>query len=265
MLVLVAVSSINTNRVGSSIPCSRTQRRRARATSGHPCSAARRLFLTVTFFLTVTLWRSKNRQTAVRLPGIRCLRIAATISSRVRSGCPPTRANSHSACFANGEVLPPLGFALALPVSRQRCNHFIAELALRLKLSAASRRDAPASTASITRSRKSSEYGLGIGLAPQTPNRDGPVTIAIHQSKNDAHNEGAHHTSMPHHAATHHTSVSHHPPTHHAATHHTPMPARAILISGLLLRLLLVWLHRTAGTLLGTRGHSATHQNICRR
>ena len=47
------------------------------------------------FFLTVTLWRSKNRQTAVRLPGIRCLRIAATISSRVRSGCSPTRANSH--------------------------------------------------------------------------------------------------------------------------------------------------------------------------
>jgi len=65
----------------------------------------------------------------------------------------------------------PLGFALALPVSRQRCNHFTAELALRLKLSAASRRDAPASTASITRSRKSSEYGLGIGLAPQTPNQ----------------------------------------------------------------------------------------------
>ncbi len=44
MLVLVAVSSINTNRVGSSIPCSRTQRRRTRATSGRSCSAARRLF-----------------------------------------------------------------------------------------------------------------------------------------------------------------------------------------------------------------------------
>jgi ribosomal protein S7 len=41
--------------------------------------------------------------------------------------------------------------------SRQRCNHLTAELALRLKLSAASRRDAPAATASITRSRKSSE------------------------------------------------------------------------------------------------------------
>jgi hypothetical protein len=53
--------------------------------------------------------------------------------------------------------LPPLSFALVLPLSRQRCNHLIAELALTLKLSAASRRDAPATTASITRSRKSSE------------------------------------------------------------------------------------------------------------
>src|SRR6266536_4347123 len=44
MLVLVAVSSINTNRAGLSIPCSLIQRRRARATSGRPCSAARRLF-----------------------------------------------------------------------------------------------------------------------------------------------------------------------------------------------------------------------------
>src|SRR2546430_4973297 len=89
--------------------------------------------------------------------GIRCLRIAATISSKVRSGCSATRANSHSTCSSNGDVLPPLCFALTFPVSRQRCNHLTAELALRLKLSAASRRDAPATTASLTRSRKSSE------------------------------------------------------------------------------------------------------------
>src|SRR5215471_4627604 len=127
------------------------KRRRARATSARSCSVARRLFL------TVTLCRSKNRQTAVRLPGIRCLRIATTISSKVRSGCSATRANSHSTCPSNGDVLPPLSFALAFPVSYQRCNHLTAELALRLKLSAVSRRDAPATTASITRSRKSSE------------------------------------------------------------------------------------------------------------
>src|SRR5262245_20500016 len=44
ILVLAAVSSINTRRAGSNMPCSRIQRRRARATSGRSCSAARRLF-----------------------------------------------------------------------------------------------------------------------------------------------------------------------------------------------------------------------------
>src|SRR5690242_14267577 len=44
MLVVTAVSSINTSRAGSSMPCSRIQRRRARATSGRSRSAACRLF-----------------------------------------------------------------------------------------------------------------------------------------------------------------------------------------------------------------------------
>src|ERR1700760_2574268 len=44
MLVEVAVSSRNTSRAGSNMPCSRIQRRRARATSARSCSAARRLF-----------------------------------------------------------------------------------------------------------------------------------------------------------------------------------------------------------------------------
>ncbi len=44
MFVLVAVSSINTSRAGSSMPCSRTQRRGARATSARFCSAAWGLF-----------------------------------------------------------------------------------------------------------------------------------------------------------------------------------------------------------------------------
>jgi hypothetical protein len=47
MLVLTAVSSINTSRAGSSRPCSRIQRRRARATSARCRSAAFRLFLKV--------------------------------------------------------------------------------------------------------------------------------------------------------------------------------------------------------------------------
>src|SRR5262249_2807185 len=44
MLVLTAVSSINTSRAGSNMPCSRIQRRRARATSTRSRSAACRLF-----------------------------------------------------------------------------------------------------------------------------------------------------------------------------------------------------------------------------
>src|SRR5436190_23137234 len=44
ILVVTAVSSINTRRAGSRNPCSRIQRRRARATSARFRSAARRLF-----------------------------------------------------------------------------------------------------------------------------------------------------------------------------------------------------------------------------
>src|SRR2546421_4056913 len=44
MLVVTAVSSINTRCAGSSSPCSRTQRRRAQATSARFRSAACRLF-----------------------------------------------------------------------------------------------------------------------------------------------------------------------------------------------------------------------------
>src|SRR5580692_3697188 len=44
MLVLTAVSSINTSRAGSSMPCSRIQSRRARATSARCRSTACRLF-----------------------------------------------------------------------------------------------------------------------------------------------------------------------------------------------------------------------------
>src|SRR6185437_4088284 len=43
-LVLTAVSSMNTSRAGSSMPCARIQRRRARATSARCRSAACRLF-----------------------------------------------------------------------------------------------------------------------------------------------------------------------------------------------------------------------------
>src|SRR5712691_1841124 len=44
IFVLAAVSSMNTSRAGSNMPCARIQRRRTRATSARSCSAARRLF-----------------------------------------------------------------------------------------------------------------------------------------------------------------------------------------------------------------------------
>src|SRR5580693_3169939 len=50
---------MNTNRAGSNMPCSRIQRRRARATSARFRSAAYRVFL------KLMLRRAKNRHTAL--------------------------------------------------------------------------------------------------------------------------------------------------------------------------------------------------------
>jgi hypothetical protein len=112
--------------------------------------------------LKLILCRLQNRQTAHRLPAIRRLRIAATISSNVKPGCSAISVSSQSARAASGDMLPPLGLAATLPVSLKRCIQLIAELALTSKRSAASRRDAPASIVSSTRSRKSKEQGFGI-------------------------------------------------------------------------------------------------------
>jgi hypothetical protein len=109
----------------------------------------------------------KKRDIALRLPPIRRLRIAAITSSNVRSGCLAISLNNQLAHFSNGETLPPLGFAAALPSSCQRRVQLMTELGLTSKRSAISRRDAPASTASIARSRKSFEYGLGIPSLPK--------------------------------------------------------------------------------------------------
>jgi hypothetical protein len=108
------------------------------------------------------LQKNSVRQTALRLPEIPRLAIAATISCSVKSGCLTIRVSRKSACSSNGEVLPPLGFAATLPVCSKRCAPSTTTLALSSYRSATSRHDAPASIASITRARKSLEYGLGI-------------------------------------------------------------------------------------------------------
>jgi hypothetical protein len=83
-----------------------------------------------------------------------------------KSGRAAIRFKNHFAYFSNGDTLPPLGFAAALPVSRQRRIQLVTELGLTSKRSATSRRYAPDRTSSIARSRKSSEYGLGIVFSP---------------------------------------------------------------------------------------------------
>jgi len=103
------------------------------------------------------LCRSRNRQSELRLVLIRRLRNSATVSTKVRSRCSAITAKTSLANSSSGEMLPPRGCGAALLLSRQRCSHFIAELALTSKRSAASRRDAPVSTASITRDRRSPE------------------------------------------------------------------------------------------------------------
>ena len=111
--------------------------------------------------------RPKNRESALRLVRILRLPSSASVSFKVRSGRSAFNANIRSACASNGETLPPRGFGAALRLSSQRCSHRTAELALTPICSAASRRDAPISTLSITRSRMSPEYDFGIA-SPRT-------------------------------------------------------------------------------------------------
>jgi hypothetical protein len=134
----------------------------------HPTLAGADVFRTLllcrvqSFFFKADVPSLKNRHTALRLPGIPSLRMAATISSNVKSGCSTINLSKNSAYSSSGEVLPPLGFAATLPVSSQRWAQITTTLGLSSYRSAASRRDAPASMPSITRARKSLEYGRGI-------------------------------------------------------------------------------------------------------
>jgi hypothetical protein len=130
-------------------------------------------------------WRAKNRESALRLPGIRRLCSAETISPSVTSGCSLMRARIRCECFSNGEVLPPRGIGSQVPSSRKRCTHLIAELTLTSNCSAASRRDPPPCTKRMTRTLSSPGYGPCIGqpsanqclrLAP-SPNLGNPDSL----------------------------------------------------------------------------------------
>src|SRR5215469_7890894 len=115
------------------------------------------------FFLKVMPCRAKKRDSALRLAKIRRLRRTETSSFSVRSRCSRITARICCEYFSNGDVPPPRGIGSHVPSSRKRCTQRIAELALTSKCSAASRREAPASTNSITRVLKSPGYGPRIG------------------------------------------------------------------------------------------------------
>ena len=130
--VLEAVATIKKSGAGSSKPCSRTKRRRERATSARFCSAACRLFFKADI---VSIKETLESAPTGGIPG---LAMTARISSRVKSGCLAIRAEIESECSSNGEALPPLRFGAALPVSLQRWHHRITELTPTLKISAIS-------------------------------------------------------------------------------------------------------------------------------
>ena len=136
-LVLTAVSSINTSRAGSSTPCSRIQRRRARATSGRCRSAACRLFFNGD---AVAIEKPKERATAGSNPSLTQL-CNSLDQSQIRLFGTNSRKSSPRTLPA-AKLLPPRGFGAALPSSRQRCSHLTADATLTSKRSAglASRR-----------------------------------------------------------------------------------------------------------------------------
>ena len=147
----MAVSSMNTNAVESSRCCWRIQRRRARATSARFCSLAYRLFFKAD---VVTLEEAPDGGAAALDPPLVHRRddfLQRQIRLLLDQGQQPSR------MFLQGRAASASWLAAARPPSNHSRSHLIAELTLIPKQSAASRRDTPASTASITRTGKSVE------------------------------------------------------------------------------------------------------------
>jgi hypothetical protein len=132
--------------------------------------------------------RSKKRHTAVRLPGIFALAIAATISSNVMSGCSLISPRIKSSCSSSGghRSAAWLGCNASYCVVSLRPNDHNARA--KPNCSAVSRRDVPAS---ITRSRRSIEYGVGRLWQCGDDRRKGEITRV------DLRRKSAHHVPLP--------------------------------------------------------------------
>ena len=113
----------------------------------HPLAAVRRL---AGFFLSVISWRSRKRQSELRLVRIRRLRSSVTVSTKVRSGCWAIRSSICSATASSGETLPPRSFGAVLLLSAQ-CSCFRASAAPTLSPNSRSPRNVQPSRAVMHR------------------------------------------------------------------------------------------------------------------
>src|SRR6266478_3734150 len=94
---------------------------------------------------------------------------SASSARKVISGCLASRSSNHCRSPANTYGrLPPTGRAAALPVARNRCDHFTTLATLTLKVLATARQLSPADTAPTTRSRRSREYARAIDAGLQS-------------------------------------------------------------------------------------------------
>ena len=121
MLVLAQVSSMKTSRRDQAGPDTFFHRARRRATSGRSCSLACRLFFEADAFA-----REEVPDRVVARPRCRARRVRPARPRSVRSGCSPRSAPAASPARrpARSAALPPIGLAAALPVARNRCDHF---------------------------------------------------------------------------------------------------------------------------------------------
>src|SRR6516165_1832243 len=135
ILVVIAVSSMNTRRVVSSQPCSRIQRRRARATSARFRSAARRLF-----FEGDAVASEEARKRAAASGDTAPMQCRNDL---IQGKVPllPDHGEDLLRVFLQRGSAPATRYWFANPSSRKRCTQRIAELALTSNSSAASRRD----------------------------------------------------------------------------------------------------------------------------
>jgi hypothetical protein len=94
----------------------------------------------------------------MKLAGVPRSASSATTARNVRSGFSAIRASSHSRSRCSRSCRhPPICLAAALPLARQRCDHFTTLATLTPNSAAVARQVRPLATELTTRSRRSCE------------------------------------------------------------------------------------------------------------